>query len=77
MANPFLLPTLILAVLPTLATAQRLASFAELPQRLNVGDAVTVDALIRTHKTVYQAPPVSARLSLAPGRQQVSVELRW
>lgn len=173
MRNDLLLPTLILAVLPTLATAQPVASFSELPQRLNVGDTVTVDrvdgtqargrlvrmtadllvlktaddevpltgdrvrrvavccdslvngtliglaagsvfgvvvarsitehsssiesdviggaifggvgaglgvgldALIRTNRTVYQAPPVSARVSLAPGRQQVSLRLRW
>jgi len=173
MTNHLLLPTLILAVLPTLASAQPVASFTELPQRLNVGDTVTVDrmdgtqtrgqlvrmtpdllmvktaadevalasdqvrriavccdpllngaliglaagavlgvsasrsiaedtpsvafdllaagllggvgaglgvgldALIRTHKTVYQAPRVSARVSLAPGRQQVSLRLRW
>lgn len=173
MTNHLLLPTLILTVLPTLATAQAVASFADLSQRLNVGDTVTVDrvdgtqtrghlvrmtpdvlvvktaaddvaldraqvrriavccdsllngaliglaagavlgvsasrslaeytpsygfdllaagilggvgaglgvgldALIRTHKTVYQAPRVSARVSLAPGRQQVSVQLRW
>lgn len=173
MTNRFLLITLIVAALPTLATAQPVASFTELPQRLNVGDTVTVDrmdgtqtrgqlvrmtpdllmvktaadevalasdqvrriavccdslvngtliglaagsvfgvlvarsitehsssiesdviggaifggigaglgvgldALIRTHKTVYQAPRVSARVSLAPGRQQVSFRLRW
>lgn len=173
MRNDPLLPTLILAVLPTLATAQPVTSFSELPQRLNVGDTVTVDrvdgthtrghlvrmtpgglvvktatddialasdqvrritsccdslrngaliglaagavlgvaasrsiaentpsygwdllaagllggvgaglgvgldALIRTHKTVYQAPRVSARVSVAPGRPQVSVQLRW
>lgn len=173
MTNHLLLPALILAGIPVLSTAQPVASFAELPQRLNVGDTVTVDrvdgaqtrghlvrmtpdslvvktaaddialasdqvrrisvccdsllngaliglaagavlgvsasrsiaentpsygfdllaggilggigaglgvgidALIRTHKTVYQAPRVSAQVSLAPRRQQVSLRLRW
>jgi hypothetical protein len=44
---------------------------------LGAGLGAGLDALIRTDKTVYRAPPVSARVSLAPGRQQAGVTWSW
>jgi len=44
---------------------------------IGAGLGAGLDALIRTEKTVYRARPVSARVSLAPGRQQAGVTWSW